>query len=525
MLLDKFKATYSYRNNTYGQAGNGSTSASVSLTKVDMIEGKTYFTVGTGYKNNYVIDTEGFVFAAGSNEYGQLGNSTYEDSYVFTLVGDRNFKILPEAKLMLLGEIEEVTIESNIFNLFDNNERTLTDYNWSSSNTDVATVTDGVIIAQDMGEAIITATDKITNSTATALRVVQPADEQRISSISVNGVEAKLVGENKYEVSVIPNIDGTGTLKVETNVTTDTISINSGTTYVACPLVQDINLDVNPKEVQIKVKAASGKIVDYILTIHTISSDASLKTLTVNNVQATSISSTEFEIIVGNDISKPEVYALATNEKAKVSIDAGIAELKEAVKTVDMTTTIKKTIPIKVTAENGDSVVYTLTIYKEDALTQLESVLVDGIEAVQLNNNTYKAVVAADSDSCVVQAISLYSKADVKINNFASEVNITTRTVATVGTQTIVKIYVTAMELEREYTLVIDKEGTEDVLGLFAVTVNGVEITPVGNIYDAYISDSTDSVDVTAITISDVDKVAIGNNSADIHTTTKTIYL
>ena len=188
-----------------------------------------------------------------------------------------------------------------------------------------------------------------------------------------------------------------------------------------------------------------------------------------------------------------------------------------------MTTTIKKTIPIKVTAENGDSVVYTLTIYKEDALTQLESVLVDGIEAVQLNNNTYKAVVAVDSDSCVVQAISLYSKADVKINNFASEVNITTRTVATVGTQTIVKIYVTAMELEREYTLVIDKEGTEDVLGLFAVTVNGVEITPVGNIYDAYISDATDSVDVTAITISDVDKVAIGNNSADIHTTTKTI--
>ena len=48
-----------------------------------------------------------------------------------------------------------------------------------------------------------------------------------------------------------------------------------------------------------------------------------------------------------------------------------------------MATVIKKTIPVQVTAENGDKVTYTLTIYKEDALTQLENITVDGKEATK----------------------------------------------------------------------------------------------------------------------------------------------
>lgn len=65
-------------------------------------------TVGAGYKDNYVIDTEGFVYGAGANEYGQLGNSTYDESYDFTLVGDRNFEIVPDARTMKQPEQETV---------------------------------------------------------------------------------------------------------------------------------------------------------------------------------------------------------------------------------------------------------------------------------------------------------------------------------------------------------------------------------------------------------------------------------
>lgn len=127
-----------------------------------MVEGKTYLRVGAGYKNNYVIDTEGFVYAAGANEYGQLGNGTYDDSLVFTLVGDRNFEIVPDARTMKQPEEETVTIKANIFNIFNHNERKLTDYEWKSSNSDVVSVENGVLVSQDMGTATITATDKVT---------------------------------------------------------------------------------------------------------------------------------------------------------------------------------------------------------------------------------------------------------------------------------------------------------------------------------------------------------------------------
>ena len=87
---------YTYGNNRNGQAGLGTTSTYEDLQQINVIEGKTYLSLGAGYENNYCLDMDGFVYAAGSNKYGQLGNSLYEDSNVFTLVGDRKFEIDPE---------------------------------------------------------------------------------------------------------------------------------------------------------------------------------------------------------------------------------------------------------------------------------------------------------------------------------------------------------------------------------------------------------------------------------------------
>ena len=527
VLLDKDLNTYTFGDNKNGQAGIGTTSDKVSLQKVNMIEGKTYFNIGAGYKNNYIIDTEGFMYGAGSNEYGQLGNSTYDDSLQFTLVGDRKFEIVPDARTMKQPEEETVSIQANVFNVFNHNERKLTDYEWSSSNTDVVVVNDGVLVSQDMGTATITAKDKATGVTATALRVVQPLDEQRIDSISVNGKEAKISGENKYEVSVEKNADGTGTLIIKTKDSTDQISIDEGTTYSEGTLTQDIQLDTKTKVVKIRVKVSNGKLVDYILTINVISNDATLAELTVDDVVPTAISSTEYEIIVKDTVTKPVIHAVANYRKATVSIDAGIPEKKESTKTVDISTVIKKTIPIQVTAENGDVVTYSLTIYKQDALTQLESIMVNGKEATKLSEFDYKAIIPKDTDSSEIIAKAIYSKARAEINGLGEEVQITTRTVATIQDETIVKIYVRAgkgeNEREKVYTLTIDKEGTEDIQGLFSVTVNGKEIKPVGKIYNAYIGDKTSSVIVEAITISDKDLVKIGDTDAKVHISTQTV--
>ena len=527
VLLDKNGESYTYGDNSKGQAGIGGTSANVTLKKVQMVDAKTYLAIGAGYKNNYIIDTEGFVYGAGANEYGQLGNSSYDDSYNFTLIGDRKFEIVPDARIMKQPEEETVKIISNIFNVFNHNERKLTDYDWKSSNTDVVTVNNGILTSQDMGVATITATDKVTGATATALRVVQPLDEQRIENITVNDKTAKVSGENKYAVSVEKRADGTGTLKIKTKDATDQISIDGGTTYATGTLEKDINIDTNPTIVKIKVKTTNGKFVDYILTINIISSNASLEELTVDNVQPTSVGATEYEIIIKDSVTKPEVHAVASDSNSTVSIDASIPEKKQTTKTIDMTTTMKKTIPIQVTAENGEKVTYTLTIYKEDSLTELETVTVDGKEATKISDTSYKAIIPAELVSSTIEAKTLYTKAKAEINKLGEEVHVTKQVIATIGNETIVKIYVRfgegENEREKEYTLILDKEGTEDIQGLLSVTVNGHEIQPVGNIYNANIGEIAQTATVTAITISDKDLVKIGETNSKEHISTEVV--
>ena len=190
-----------------------------------------------------------------------------------------------------------------------------------------------------------------------------------------------------------------------------------------------------------------------------------------------------------------------------------------------MTTVIKKTIPVQVTSENGDKVTYTLTIYKEDALTQLETITVDGKEATKIGNTSYKATIPADADYSTIMAKTLYSKARAEINELGEETQVTTKVVATTQEQTIVKIYVRAgegeNEREKEYTLTLDKQGTELIQGIFSLTVNGQEIEPIGNIYNAYISENAETVAVTAITINDNDLVKIGETEAKVHISTE----
>ena len=522
MALDKYGKMYTYGNNVYGQAGIGSKTDNETLQKI-ALENENFMEIGAGFTNNYAIDTNGFVYAAGLNTYGQLGNSTYEDSNVFTIVGDRNFAIIPETRTMKQPEEEKVSVKTNIFNVFNHNDRKLTDYDWKSSNDEVATVENGIITSQDMGEVTITATDKLTGATATALRVIQPLDEQRIDSIYVNGKEAILSGENKYAVSVVANADGTGTLKITTKDATDVISIDEGANYVVSPLLQDVELDTNPKIVKIRVKTTNGKIVSFILTIDVVSENAALESLTVDGIEATSIGSTEYEIVIPNDVVKPQVKGITSHSNAKISIDNGAKEQHTTTRTVDMSTKIKKVVPIIVTSESGNDVSYTLTIYKEDALTELESLTVNNVPATKINKNTYKVIIDAELETSEICATSVYPTAEIKINNLPAEVKVTKRIIATINDQTIVKIYVTAQEKEKEYTLVIDKAGTENNLGIFSVTVNGILVEPVGNIYDAYTTQNTTSVSVEVITIDDKDLVQIDGYAQEVHKTTQTV--
>ena len=242
MLLDKNGNIYTYGNNEFGQAGIGNRSSNEGLNQINTYANKKYLTLGNGYNTNYAIDTEGFVFATGDNSYGQLGNSTYENSNIFTLVGNREFNILPEAKVMNILATETLKVDGKAFNVYEDVERTLTDYIWTTSDLEIATVEDGVINSLDMGEVYITATDKMTGAQDSVLRVIEPEASQKVKTIFVDDIEASLVGEKKYGVSIVPKTEGFATVKIETNAETDIITIDEGVTTHTGSLVQEVPL-------------------------------------------------------------------------------------------------------------------------------------------------------------------------------------------------------------------------------------------------------------------------------------------
>ena len=91
---------YAWGNNSNGQLGNGTTSYNAQTTPVrvrtpdrntypDLPEDFTYVQVSaSGYYNSLAVGSDGYAWAWGNNEFGQLGNNTTSSSYVPVRVRD-----------------------------------------------------------------------------------------------------------------------------------------------------------------------------------------------------------------------------------------------------------------------------------------------------------------------------------------------------------------------------------------------------------------------------------------------------
>ena len=70
----------------------------------------------------------------GNNQYGSLGNGTRDNKEEYTLVGNRNFKIDPITKTMKVGDIEEIEIKGEPFNVFGDTKIQSSEYEWVGDN-------------------------------------------------------------------------------------------------------------------------------------------------------------------------------------------------------------------------------------------------------------------------------------------------------------------------------------------------------------------------------------------------------
>lgn len=150
MLQTEDEKVYVYGENINGQLGLGHTN---SVQNPVQIEKTNIYGIGVGQNNTYIIENSGNVYAAGYNKYGSIGNGTRVDTNEYTLVGNRNFKIDPITKIMKVGDIEEITIKGEPFNVFGENKVAKTEYTWIGDNETAIKTEEGKLTACRRGNS------------------------------------------------------------------------------------------------------------------------------------------------------------------------------------------------------------------------------------------------------------------------------------------------------------------------------------------------------------------------------------
>ena len=515
MLLTKSNKMYTWGTNKNGQLGLENSTDVTTPTLVDT--DTNVISIGSGINNTYYIANSGLVYASGLNTYGQLGNGTNQNSNTYKLVGTREFSVKPDNILMSVNDELDLEVESERYNVLKEDLRTVNDFDWVINDESIATIEDvAKVKAIAEGETKLKATQKDTGAEQEVTVIVEAIDAQRIDQISVNNVDAKVSGSMKYEVTITTDEDK-GNLIVTTKDSTDKISIDGGVTWFEeGSLNAEVELPNPSTEIPIKIETANGTQFDYILTVIKQSNIADLEHVYVNDIEATAISSTEYSIVLEDkDLTTAKVKAITTSTTAMVGIDNEEEILHEAEKDISVENTLIRTVPIKVIAESGKEVNYVLTIYKKSAITELESLTVDGVETTKNNFLNYSIIVEKDTKEVDVKATALYELANVNINNMGEEVKETTRKITLTGDETIVKIKVIAEGEEKEYTLTIIRK--QDGSSLGNIYVNGEEATKVDETtYEAYIATNATNAEVLTIASVKTSIVQIGVNASEV---------
>lgn len=553
---------YTWGTNTFGQLGTGS-NTSTSLPTEPIENSTNVFRIGSGYNNTYIISNTGFVYASGTNTFGELGNGTNENeesttkelSLTHTLVGDRNFTIKPESNTLEVNEVENLSVESNTFNVFRKDKKDLNEYEWKSEDPSIlAILGDGIVQGINLGKTKVIAKDKVTGEEKEGIRVIVPVDTDRIESITASGKEADVTDAYQYEVKIPVDEDTTkSNVTIKTKLETDDISIDNGTTWSKGVLSTVVDIKDELTIIPFIVKTEAGNELNYTLTIIKVSNNNNLANITIkteegsNEVSATKVSDDVYEAIVPQTgINKVKVTS--ENDKAYVSIRGLTKQLKEQTYNLVMTKEVEE-LPIKIISESGREKNYTLFVYREDYAATLKNVVVNGVNATKVSDTEYEITINKNVNESEVTALTNVSTATVGINNSTKEVNKITKKVQTTGDKTIITIQVEepTTGLTKEYTLTINKKQTgeedpndpdnpeiNDEVAIEKISVNELIGNPdieanvsetANDVYEVYLQNPVKKVNVIAKTKDSSSQIKISDNDYAISQDIKEIEL
>ena len=527
---------YTWGENINGQLGLNSTEEVSNPTQV-LENGTNVFRIGAGYNNTFIISNTGFIYSAGDNKRGELGNGTNDNdqsttkynSIVHTLVGDRNFEIDPENNTLEINEIEDINIKAKTFNVFGDKNKELDEYKWNAENTAILSILEnGKVQGASLGTTQLIVTDKVTGEEKKGTRAVVPVDTDRIESITATGAEAEVTEAFKYKVK-IPVDDDTknSQVQIKTKLGTDQISIDNGTTWEKGIIKKEIDISSNETQIPFIVKTEAGNEVNYTLTIVRVSNDNSIKNLTIKKSgveteeQIIKNENSIYETIVPS--TGENVVKVTTNhEKAYVSIDGQAKEEHEQTYTFEMEEPIKE-IPIKITSESGRDETYTLKVYTKEYLATLNKVMVNGKEAKKIDDKNYEAVITDEIDLASIEATTNFTTSKIGINNGEKQQNAIKENIQTVSDVTSATIQVESEDgtKQNEYTLTIKKQRTNSKIQ--ELQVEGKTIKEINNVYTAYVSTGVNNAMVKISTKNAEDTISLADFTEEKSTLEKSV--
>ncbi len=509
---------YSWGTNNEGQLGtNDRDNKQVAVMPEN--NGNNVYTISAGPKNTYIIDTNGYVYASGANNLGQIGNGTkenlesssYQRTLTHTIVGTRGFDIDPISSIMEVNDVDDLTIIGNTYNVFKKeNVKDINEYNVSVEDTNIielleedSTLT-GEIKALNPGLTNIEVTDKVTGEKVTASRKVVPMDQNRIFTITADGVSAVAQTPSNvdkyifgYTVDVPMDDDETRVnLIIQAKDSSDVISIDEGVTYSDSAILNttvEIPTTDRTLTVPITIKATNGTEFMYELVINRISTNNNVASVTVNGYNATLNPSEDnvYEIVI-TDLGDNQITVTSEDTNANVSIRGKVSEPA----TQSLETTIpngKIEVPFKVISESGKAKNYTLRMYTTEELLKLKQLKVNDKLATLEEDGTYSMIIADDVSRSKIYAQAKYDTTYVGINESEKELSELTKNqvttidenTATIELQATALIDGTEQTISRTYTLKIYKNKKFSFIDF--VTVNGETIEEENNTYVAYV--------------------------------------
>ena len=442
--------------NGEGQLGTGDrNSPSAPVQPVN--NSSNVYTISAGRNNTYIVDTNGFVYASGANNLGQIGNGTkekldstsYQRTLTHTIVGTRAFDVEPLSSIMEVNDVEEFEVIGNTYNVFKKeNTKDLNEFDITVENGTILELLEesgsltGKIKALAEGLTTIDVTDKVTGEVVTATRKVVPMDQNRILTITADGVEADAITPSDeetyifgYNVNVPMDDDETRVnLIIEAKDSNDNISIDNGVTLTNGNILNTtVEIPESETSVTIPVSlfATNGTEFRYELVINRISNNNNADTVTVNGYDAiASVSEEDVYEIVVTDLENNDIVVKAKDSNANVSIRGKIAEMGVQSLTTEIPTG-RIEVPFKIISESGKARSYILRIYTKEELLKLKTLKVNNELAKLEDDGTYSKVIADDVSRCSIYAKAKYDMTYIGINESEKELSELTKTQVT----------------------------------------------------------------------------------------------